>query len=234
MFHTLLESRATRTRRTGGSVLSIVLHAALILIAVILTGNAATSTTSEAPPDELHFTKVEPPKVIPTPVVPDRAYTAPPLKGFQVLPPVVDIPSVLPDIDLLVPPTNPDDFSGRGRPNGTSTGTDAGTSAPVPTNGIYSEFQVERPVVLVAGSAGPLYPEMLRVAGVEGQVMAQFVVDTTGRANIGSFVALLSDNALFTAAVRTALTRMRFIPAEVDGHKVAQLVQQPFQFSVSR
>ena len=69
---------------------------------------------------------------------------------------------------------------------------------------------------------------------VEGTVLAQFVVDTTGRADVSTFTALRSDNALFTSAVRAALGRMRFLPAEVGGRKVPQLVQQPFQFTVTR
>jgi protein TonB len=34
--------------------------------------------------------------------------------------------------------------------------------------------------------------------------------------------------------VRVALRRMRFIPAEVGGAKVRQLVQMPFVFTLSR
>jgi protein TonB len=34
--------------------------------------------------------------------------------------------------------------------------------------------------------------------------------------------------------VRVALRRMRFIPAEVGGVKVRQLVQMPFVFTLSR
>jgi len=37
---------------------------------------------------------------------------------------------------------------------------------------------------------------------------------------------------LFAAAVLTALPSMRFLPAEVGGNKVKQLVQQPFAFNI--
>jgi protein TonB len=62
-------------------------------------------------------------------------------------------------------------------------------------------------------------------------VLAQFVVVTTGRAEMSTFKALKSDNAPVRDAVKNALQRMRFLPAEVGGRKVKQLVQQPFQFS---
>jgi hypothetical protein len=38
---------------------------------------------------------------------------------------------------------------------------------------------------------------------------------------------------LFTQAVKEALLMMRFLPAELEGgHKVMQMVQQPFSFSL--
>lgn len=235
MFNTLLESRATRTRRTGGSLLSIVLHGTLIAAAVVVTGNAAISATVAAPLEELRFAKVEPPKPVLPPVTPDRVFTAAsPPKGFQLLRAPIDIPEDLPELDLTARPTNVDDFSGRGVPNGRSSGVGLASVQPVPANGVYSDAQVEKPVVLVAGTGGPQYPEMLRAAGLEGQVLAQFVVDTLGRADVTTFSALRSDHPLFTAAVRAALSRMRFLPAQVGGRNVAQLVHQPFQFTVSR
>ena len=236
MFNTLLESRATRTRRTGGSLLSIVLHGTLIAAAVVVTGNAAISATVAAPLEELRFAKIEPPRPVLPQAMPDRVFTAaPPPKGFQLLRAPIDIPDDLPELDLTARPTNVDDFSGRGMPNGRSSGVVGLASVqPVPADGVYSDAQVEKPVVLVAGTGGPQYPEMLRAAGLEGQVLAQFVVDTLGRADVTTFRALSSDHPLFTAAVRAALSRMRFLPAQVGGRNVAQLVHQPFQFSVSR
>jgi protein TonB len=38
---------------------------------------------------------------------------------------------------------------------------------------------------------------------------------------------------LFTQAVRAALPRMRFFPAQVGGKAVKQLVQMPFQFNLA-
>jgi TonB family protein len=98
----------------------------------------------------------------------------------------------------------------------------------------YFEFQVEKPVRLAAGSANPIYPAELKSASVSGVVLAQFVVDTLGRAEVSTFKVLKSDHALFTEAVKNALPDLRFIPAEVGGRKVKQLVQQPFTFGTSK
>jgi protein TonB len=73
---------------------------------------------------------------------------------------------------------------------------------------------------------------MLRSANVEGEVLAQFVVDTTGRVDMGTFKVLKSSHDLFAAAVKSALASARYYPAEIGGRKVKQLVQQPFTFSL--
>jgi TonB family protein len=98
----------------------------------------------------------------------------------------------------------------------------------------YFEFQVENPVTPVAGSTMPRYPDSLRQAGVEGEVLVQFVVGPEGKADVGSFKVLKSDHDLFTQSVRNALPMMRFNPALVGGKAVRQVVQQPFTFSISK
>ena len=96
------------------------------------------------------------------------------------------------------------------------------------------DFQVEKTAVPARGSSAPRYPDALRLGGVEGEVLVQFVVDTAGRAEVSSFKVLKSSNDQFTRAVENALPLMRFVPAEVGGRKVRQLVQQPFTFSIAR
>lgn len=105
------------------------------------------------------------------------------------------------------------------------------SSAPQGEDHPYFEFQVEKAVVTLPGR-GPVYPPSLRAEKVEGEVLAQFVIDTTGRFEPGSFHVLKSSHALFTQALRDALPEMRFVPAEVGGRKVRQLVQQPFTFAL--
>lgn len=100
--------------------------------------------------------------------------------------------------------------------------------------GAYFEFQVEQPVTQLPGSASPRYPDILRQAEIEGDVMAQFVVDEQGVADVSTFKVLKSSHDLFTESVRLALPNMRFTPARVGGKAVKQLVQQPFGFRVAR
>lgn len=97
----------------------------------------------------------------------------------------------------------------------------------------YFAFQVEKEATLRPGSPAPVHPESLRAANIEGEVLAQFVVDTLGRPDPSTFRVLKSSHELFAQSVRGALPAMSFAPAEVGGRKVPQLVQMPFSFSLS-
>jgi len=94
----------------------------------------------------------------------------------------------------------------------------------------YFEFQVERPVRLRPEQPHPRYPESMRKSGIQGEVLAQFVVDTLGQADMSTFKVLRSTAIEFTNAVRGALPQMSFFPAELQNRKVRQLVQMPFNF----
>jgi protein TonB len=238
MFNNLLESKAKRQRSVGGYVFSAIAHGLMIMGAVYATANA-TGVLEKPKQEKIDFMEIPkekppPPKnEPPPPPPPDVVMKPPPPKGFQVLTAPVEIPDVIPDIDLSKAVTNEADFSGVGVAGGTSKGVEGGTAV-VDANQTYFEFQVEKPVVQAPNSATPRYPDILRQAGVEGEVMAQFVVDTTGRADPSTFKVLKSSHDLFANAVKQALPNMRFIPAEVGGRKVKQLVQQPFGFAIQR
>lgn len=98
----------------------------------------------------------------------------------------------------------------------------------------YFEFQVEKPARHAPGSAAPRYPPELKAAGVEGEVLAQFVVDTLGQPLLHTFRVLKSSHGEFTESIKTALPGLKFVPAELRGRKVRQLVQQPFVFAIQK
>ncbi len=103
--------------------------------------------------------------------------------------------------------------------------------APVTEERIYFAFQVERQARIVGESPKPRYPEMLKRANVGGEVLAQFVVDTTGRVEPPTFKVLRATHALFGQSVKELLSSLRFTPAELRGTRVRQLVQMPFDFT---
>ena len=197
-------------------------------------GATTVAPVTEQRETAVKFTTTTPPPPPPAPATPKVFTAAPVAKGFAVLRAPIDIPTSLPAVDLSLPPTNLNDFTGIGTPGGRANGLEGATGAATPLNGVFLESEVEKPVAVLPGAAGPVYPETLRTAGIEGQVMAQFVVDSTGRVELSTFTVLDSPHPLFAASVRRALSRMRFLPAEARGARVAQLVQQSFQFTVRR
>ena len=232
MFNNLLESKKQKQKKLGGTLFSFIAHGTRIPLAVIATAQAAQESRKpkEEKVDFVEVKKEEKPKEPEPPPVQQAA--PPPPKGFQTLTAPIEIPDVLPDIDLTRKVTDEADFTGKGAQGGIAKGVEK--KVEVKEDQAYFEFQVEKPVVPAPGSSQPRYPDILRQAGVEGEVLAQFVVDTSGRAEPSSFKVLRSSHDLFAQAVKSALPGMRFIPAEVGGKRVKQLVQQPFTFAITK
>ena len=237
MFDNLIETKKKKQRSTGGTVISVVLHTVLIAAAVYATAHATEAVIAKPKAEKLDFVEVkkEEPKQEPekAPPPPEVTVAPPPPKGFQVLAAPVNIPDVIPDIDLSKHVTDEADFSGKGVAGGSGRGIEGGTG-PTNNEGAYFEFQVEKTVLGAPGNPQPTYPSMLQSAGVEGRVLAQFVVDTSGKADMSTFKVLETSHDLFSQAVRQALPRMRFFPAEIGGKKVRQVVQQPFTFAIGK
>jgi protein TonB len=228
MFDTLLESRSRSERFTGGAVASVTAHVAIIGIAVLATVQAHVSVSNSA--DVVH-----PVYFPPSPTAPTAATSSESQKSAKErLPAPIDMRRIdlkLPPVDLSGIPMTPVDFPMR--PDGTVAGqapTRSGSKSDAP----FQADQVEKQVAFISGSAAPRYPDVLRSSGVEGQVVALFVVDAAGRVETDSVRFVRSDNRLFEEAVRAALPRMRFVPAEIGGRKVRQLVQLPFVFTIDR
>ena len=228
MLETLLESKSTTRRSAGGAVASVTAHTALIAAALYATAQAhiepARSLAAVRP---IYF---------PPPQAPARSSSGPANRKSQhdghpliFVDPHLDIR--VPDVDVPNNISQQSDFS---RTTTGPIGTTGEGNGPVPIDGIYRADQVERQVAFLPGSTPPRYPELLRSSGVEGEVVAVFVVDEAGRAEVDSIRFVRSDNSLFEDAVKQALRHMRFVPAELGGRKVRQLVQMPFVFKLAR
>ena len=90
----------------------------------------------------------------------------------------------------------------------------------------------DRPAKQLPGTGQLRYPDDMRRANREGEVIAQFVIGTDGLAELSSFKVVRSSDPAFTKAVREALPTMRFQPALVGGRAVRQLLEQPFTFGL--
>jgi protein TonB len=238
MFNNLIESKAKKQRSTAGTVTSVILHGVLLSAAVYATAQATIE--AEKPKEEkVEFVEMKdeppPPKNEPPPPPPPEAVAAPPPpKGFQVLTAPVEIPDIIPKVDLSKKVIDEADFSGKGVAGGTSKGDPNVKAAPIGDNQTYFEFQVEKQAAQIPGSIQLRYPSILQSQNVEGKVTVQFVVDTTGRAEMGSWKVLETSNELFSSAAKDAVRNAKFYPAEVGGRKVRQLVQLPLAFTLNR
>ena len=232
MFEVLLESKAKKQRTTTQFLTSVVLHGVLIFVAVQATKGAAEQMTKILEDTTLVF--LEPPKAAPEPEKPPpEAVVAanPPPQGFQTVVAVQDIPTEIPPVNLNER-FNPSDFTGKGVEGGIAAGVVGGTG-PVPITGeTFLEAQVDDPPQLI--SAGPQrYPPVLRSAGVTGRVMAQFIVDTNGHAEVSSFRVISSTNKAFEESARETILKSVFRPGRVRGQAVRVIVQQAVSFNLN-
>ena len=238
----LIESQAERDRRPGGAATSVVFHAAMIAAAVVGTARANDGPRIiEAPSGSIVY--VAPPPVE-RPSTP-RGPAAPAAPGAPSGPSapgtVIQAPTTITD---GIPPINVEVGAALARGETVTIGgggsrnlggfEPAGAGGTPGADGVWDGPAVEIPVVPDARNPIPTYPEALRQAGIAGRVVAEFVVDSTGRVRPGSLVLVEASHPQFESSVRRTLPSLRFAPARVRGAKVAQRVRMPFEFEVSR
>jgi protein TonB len=233
VFSRLPESNARRERRAAGTAVSIVLHFVVIALAV-----RATSGRADPAPTVDQVTVIyRPPPIVdamPSDMPPSSAPGQVSVVPAAPAPPTVRIdfdPSSMPDV---APPADVFARASDFDPTRVAATTGASDGPPNGSNGPPLSRDVVDKEILALPGTSPKYPSMLRSAGVEGDVRAQFVVDTLGRVELGSVRVLSSTHDLFTSAVRDALGRARFTAAEAGGRKVRQLAEQVFTFRISR
>ncbi len=217
MFTTLIESTPHRNPNNGARLVSALFHSALIAAAVYATTSGAASdvvAAAGAQAEKILWVKPSAQPAAPAPA------PKPKPKARPVVAPT-KVPTAMPAIDPNAQPT----VEPESAPATTSL---AGSGAP----GAFNAFEVDIEVVAIAGTGSPRYPEMLRSAGTEGQVIAQFVVNEKGRVDQKSFKVVSSTHPQFADAVQRALPQMRFKPAKIAGKPVSQLVQQLFVFKI--
>lgn len=98
---------------------------------------------------------------------------------------------------------------------------------------VYTVDEVE--VAAVPDTIDPVvsvYPDSLLRARVTGRVLVEFVVDSAGAPEMGTFGVVSSTHPLFADAARRAVGAARFVPARREGRAVRQRVQLPFTFSI--
>lgn len=219
MFDTLLESLPRRTNRPSrwGAAVALALH--LVVLAAFLR---------RTPP--VHASRLIMVEPLPFPSEPDtpdpvedeyRSLTVACDCDVRWLPTIDPFPEIPTGIEPLM------------RAPGGSVGAPPldplypGAGEPLSINLVQ-----ELPVLLAASP--PVYPPLLRAAGVQGRVEIQVVVDTLGRVERGTVRVVHSDHPAFEAPAIESLRGARFRPARVFGRAVRVLVQIPVAFVLQR
>ena len=215
--------------RDGGSewtgrTLSLAIHAAIVTAAMAATRQVA---------------QVAGPGIIVDSSVHWVAPPAPPIvRRCPCPPPSIEFPGVYPAIDPAVPTDLPPvqappawDQRVPGDPGppllGIPTGSPLASGAPLDVR------LVDEPPVMLSHPE-PRYPEILRQAGLEGRVVLEAVVDTTGRVEMAGLSVVSASNPLFGEAARQVVLGARFKPGRVAGREVRVRVRIPVAFDIGR
>ncbi len=97
---------------------------------------------------------------------------------------------------------------------------------------IYFEFQVEKPAAIRGDPRMPRYPMLLQCAGIEGAGEVMVVVDREGYPEPDTYRLVRTTNAVLEPEMRAAIFGTRFVPGEVKGRPVRQLVHQRYEFTL--
>lgn len=228
MFTTLLESNRRRTRVGAQGVLSLAFHAALGVGAI-----EATRRVETGPPPVRTIPVVVPPdtprRVEPAPVQHSQPVLGPSLPDNPVfVPPPVDLQDGIPPADIGEP-IDPRRFVvGSPVPRPCQAGC-VGTDSTSTT--VFREELVDEPATVLTQPA-PVYPPLLKAAGIEGRVVLEFVVDTLGAVEPSTVRSLESTHGAFEESARRTVLASRFAPARIRGTAVRQLVRQGVSFRV--
>lgn len=236
MFENLIESQDKSKKSFGQTILSLLVHAAVIFAAVKVTAGAAETIKNIVADTTMVFLKPPPPPPPPPPDQPPPDVIVsqnPPPKGFQTVVAPTDIPKDIPPIDLQQKPFDPKDFTGKGVEGGIAAGIVGGTGPVEVTGEVFLEAQLDDPVQPISIPT-PRYPPVLQSAGIAGSVDLQYVVDTTGHAEAGSFKVMKATHPAFAEPAKEAILKGVFKPAKFKGQPVRQLVQQRISFKVGQ
>jgi protein TonB len=221
VFENLIESKrkAQAKKAFGLGFVSLVGHSFLVVLAVIATLTAGQAAQDILMDTTMVFLNQQEEQKQEEPVI-----DIPQLKGFQTVVAPTDIPTNIPPINLQEH-FDPKDYTGSGVEGGIGTGV-------MPDQVFLESVVEERPEVL--SGPQPQYPDLLRQAGIQGRVLVQAIVDTSGRAEPPSVKVIQSPNPGFDQPAKNYVLRALFRPARVHGRAVRVLINLPIDFRIKR
>ena len=224
MFDVLIESKQKSEKKKifGVGMISLALHTVIVTGAVVATLTAGPSDMSTKVDTQMVFLNQQEQK----PDQPPPPQLDMQLKGFQTVVAPTDIPTNIPPVNLQEH-FDPRDYSGVGVEGGVATGIVPGSDQVLSVDVVQ-----EKPERLTGPQ--PQYPPLLQQAGIEGRVMVQAIVDTTGRIEPNSVRVVESANPGFDQPAKVAVLKSLFRPGRVYGRAVRVLVAIPIDFKIGR
>jgi TonB family protein len=142
------------------------------------------------------------------------------LQGFQTVAVSAQIPSDIPPVDLQQR-FDPKDYSGSGVEGSRASG-----------NEVYAEALVEERPVLLSAPA-PVYPALLKQAGIQGRVILPAVIDTIGRVEPASVRIMKSAHPAFDQPTKDWVLKALFRPARLHGRGVRVFINLLVDYSIT-
>jgi TonB family protein len=225
VFNNLIESNRKSNKKGafGLGFVSLVGHSVIVLGAVVATLTAGEKNDDTIVDTAMVFLNQEEQK---KPEEQPPVVEVPQLKGFQTVVAPTDIPTNIPPVNLQEH-FDPRDYSGVGVEGGVATGIVPGADQ------VLSVDVVQEKPERLSGPP-PQYPPLLQQAGIEGRVMVQAIVDTSGRIEPNSVRVVESANPGFDVPARNAVLKSLFRPGRVYGRAVRVLVAIPIDFKIGR
>jgi protein TonB len=204
---------------------SLLLHAGFFF-----GGNHFKPTPAPAPAkEEIPVVELAPlPPVEPDPVTPEVAAPAPADVSDLAPPTQADVPSAAitsPFVQQLQPPP----VVGISRSQGIVIPAGRPVGAPAGLGNIFDLASLDqRPVLTVR--INPAFPSDMKRAGISGEVVLGFVVDSEGVPR--DVVVLSASRPEFEAEAVKAILKWRFKPGRKGGAAVNTRMQQPLSFTI--
>ena len=233
MLTKLIESRSKFAGSGTGTAASVAIHLVLITVVAYVTTARAIVEQEDKESTRINWVRPQAPVHVHRSENASRRPATSATRSIAAPTPVslaisADIPAIT--VELAI--GRPDDDLAAGV---SPAASNESRSAPIgESSQPFDAREVDTPASVLVGQAAPVYPPSLRAAGIEGRVIAQFIVDARGRAMRDTIRIVSSSNVLFAESVKRAIAEMHFAPARIGTKPVSQVVQQLFVFRLDR
>jgi periplasmic protein TonB len=238
LFSNLIASNPKKEGSAGSAFMSTLIHAGLIVLAVVMTSRVRAVVADDEQTNILiPVPEEEPPPPPPPPPPPENTPPPPEVtevpKGFQTL----SVPTVIPP-DIPPPTAGPEinerDFSGEGVEGGKSTGNKdvKVTAENIEAAPVFTPYTVKPELTNRAAVQRALernYPPLLRDAGIGGTVLTWLLINEQGIVQRTQVKEGSGHDALDQAALKVA-DIMKFSPALNRDQKVKVWIALPIVF----